>query len=158
MDFKFEGGRELEQMLMDLPHRLAKASARRALKKGAMPIKEAAERLAADDPVTAGNDLHRSIGISTRANTRAGRRDGDDDVSVHVGVLTSIHEERGPDRKPYAAAMVNEFGSHKMEAHPFMRPAFETAAPLAWDIIVKQMKIDVAKTVARYRARMARAG
>ncbi|WP_138423718.1 HK97-gp10 family putative phage morphogenesis protein [Maritimibacter alexandrii] len=157
MDLKFEGGRELERLLMDLPSTVAKASGRRVLKKAAAPIKAAAEQLAADDPATAANDLHRSIGISSRAAARGGKA-GSNEVQQNVGVLTSIHDGRGPERQPYAAAMVNEFGSHKMAAHPFMRPAFETRAPEAWDIIVAQLRIDVAKTVARHQRRMARAG
>ncbi|WP_298494510.1 HK97-gp10 family putative phage morphogenesis protein [uncultured Maritimibacter sp.] len=150
MDFKFEGGRELEKLLMALPHTLARGSARRVLRKAAEPIRAEAARLAADDPATAAHDLHNSIGITSRANTRAGRRDAGNEVSMHVGVLTSIHQDRKPERKPYAAAMVNEFGSHKMPAHPFMRPAWDAKSPEAWDIMVTELRRDVARTIARF--------
>jgi HK97 gp10 family phage protein len=139
MDFKFEGGRELEKLLMALPHTLARGSARRVLRKAAEPIR-----------ATAAHDLHNSIGITSRANTRAGRRDAGNEVSMHVGVLTSIHQDRKPERKPYAAAMVNEFGSHKMPAHPFMRPAWDAKSPEAWDIMVTELRRDVARTIARF--------
>lgn len=157
MDFTFEGGKELEALLMDLPHTLARASARRVLKKALEPVRAAAEANAADDPATAAQDLHRSIGITSRSNTRGGKRDAENEVSMHVGVLTSIHQDRGPERKPYAVAMVNEFGSYKMEAHPFMRPAWDAKHPEAWEIMVREMRKDVKKTITRFLLRQSRA-
>ncbi|MBV7408202.1 HK97-gp10 family putative phage morphogenesis protein [Maritimibacter sp. DP1N21-5] len=152
-DLKFEGGRELEKMLMDLPHTVARSSARRVLRKALEPVKAQAEANAADDPATAAHDLHRSIGITSRSNTRGGKRDAGNEVSMHVGVLTSIHQDRKPERKPYAAAMVNEFGSHKMPAHPFMRPAWDAKKREVWDIMVEEMRRDVMRAVRRFMAR-----
>lgn len=156
---KVEGLREIEQAMFEIKTVSAKAIARAVLKKAAQPMADHAARIAADDPVTSGKDLHRSIAVSARQRSGRGRahRDGPGEVTVFMGVRTDIHDERDPKRTPYAVAMVNEFGSTKMRPRPFMRPAWTAGKETALNVIRAEMEKRVAAAVKRARKRALKA-
>lgn len=148
---ELKGFKELEKALLKLPQATAKGAARRVLKKAAEPTRAKAATLAPDDPRTDSEDLNRAIAISTRLNKTQGRkhRAKPNEVRVYVGPA-------GNRMKRYAAAIVNEFGSYKMAAQPYMRPAWASTQKEALDIIRKEMAKEVQKTVARFEKRQAK--
>lgn len=132
-----EGGRALEALLAQLPGNVARRAGRSALRKGAVPIRDEAQRLAPNDPETPNaedpGDLPTSIAISASQQMGGAvrrTREGADSVTVYVG----------PTKIGYPQAMVKEFGGAKrdgtvVEATPYMRPAWDSEAGNALNII-----------------------
>lgn len=94
--FKFEGGRELERVLLELPAAVAKRPARFSLRKAAKPILDAYR---AGTTVKSGN-LVQSETMGTRLNPRQrrlNRREGPSDVEIHIGTAdpAGLQEELG---------------------------------------------------------------
>jgi len=125
---KIEGLAAIERTLLAIGKpATAKRIGRKALRAGAEPIRALAESKAPDDPATSGM-LHTAIGI---ADTRA----RGDSVWIRIGVDSSRDPARAVARKsgkgayrdPGVAgnAVIQEFGTAKMQANPFMRPAWE---------------------------------
>lgn len=144
---KFEGGRELEAALMDLPHTTAKASARRMMRKGGEII---AERGAANAPEREGA-LKRSYGVGTkltRSQRKAARNTDKNQVEVYVG----------PGAGGYSAGLQTEFGNEHQTAEPHLRPAFDTSLDDVLAFISREWWADIAKTAARHARKMARLG
>lgn len=144
---KFEGGKEFEAALRDLPHTTAKASARRMLRMGGEIIARAASALA---PVREG-DLQRSYGVGTRLTRRQAkmaRRGGKQDVEVYVG----------PGEGGYQAGLQTEFGNEHQAAEPHLRPAFDAKVREVVEVIAREWWDDIARTVARHARKQARKG
>ena len=144
-EFKFEGGRQLERALGDLPRSTAKGVTRRVLKKAAKPIRDDA---AANAPSLSGA-LSEDVKIGSRLTRRqAGmnRRMGKSEVEVHVGVSD-------------AAGVQTEFGNEHQSAQPWLRPAWDGNVTSALAFISGDLWIEVAKSakrLARKTARLAR--
>lgn len=173
---RVEGLKELDQALTELTKATARNTLRRALVKAAEPMRAAAERNA---PVDTGA-LGRSIQIGTKiaknkskdpgsrayaATMRAGGTRGEAvqalrDARRAAGVGESFAEAfLGPVRSGKRAAIkaiVQEFGSRKQAAQPYMRPAFDAEAQNVINGIRKELAIEIDKSVRRARARAAR--
>lgn len=106
---KITGIKELERAFKQLPKNVAKRVVRSALKKAMEPIAEDARHRA---PKATG-ELERSIGLATARSSR---------TRAQIGVLVSA-------TNPHAAAQ--EFGTEEQPGHAYMRPAFDSGAPLA---------------------------
>lgn len=143
----FEGGRDLERALNELPHTTAKASARRMLKKAGLIIAKRGAANAAKDR----GDLKESYGVGTqltRRQRKAARRSEKADVEVYVG----------PGDGGYQAGLQTEFGNEHQAAQPHLRPAFDASKVEALDLIRREWWADIQKTAARHARKMAKLG
>jgi len=136
MQFKFEGGRELEAALSEFEGVTAKSIARRALKKAADPI---AESWRGRVKVKTGN-LRRSVIVGTKLNRRqAGiaRAEGKSDVELYVGTSDP-------------AGIQEEFGNAHQGAHPAARPAWDAeGGENALTRIGDELKTEITKAAGR---------
>jgi HK97 gp10 family phage protein len=138
---KVEGLKEVQAALHELPKATAKNVIRRVLKSRGEPIADAARSRV---PVDQG-DLKRSIAVSTKLTRRQRgkhKKFGPNDVEVFVG----------PGAHPQAH--MQEFGTSKEPAQPFMRPAWDQTRMDVLDGIAADLWTEIEKAVAR-RARKA---
>lgn len=119
----FTGGKELASALRTLPDALSRQILLGALTEAAEPMRQRMSQLAPREPGKP--DIADNIGISV-AN-RLGDIDGgrwearsEDEHAVAVGPT-----------KNFFYGIFLEYGTVKMRAQPFMRPAFDTEAPRA---------------------------
>lgn len=115
-ELRFEGGAELAKNLDQLSIRVQKNVMREALTEGAEPIRSRASQIAPYEPGPP--DLRDNIGIST-----ARVREPGDIAAVAVGPT-----------KGFAYGLLQEVGTSRHAAQPFMRPAF-SEAPKSLSII-----------------------
>ena len=134
------GFRELEAALADIEKKATqKGIMRRALKKAAQPMADAAQAAAPVD----GGGLAASVGMSTKLSKRqAGKhrwmsRNSKAAVEMFVGAgpLSSAHNQ--------------EFGNINHSAQPFMRPAWDSEAHPTVDRLGGEMWAEIEKTAAR---------
>lgn len=174
ISFAMEGGRALDAALAGLPAGVAAGVARRGLKRAAEPVRQ--EILARAPELTGA--LKGSIGVSVGRARRlpdAGGmaahevyKDRGTPAQALAALLAARKAEKAAGRG--AAPMVRleasvavsaphaqflEFGTAKMEPHPFMRPAWDASADVARDILLAAAWDEIRKTAAR-RARKAR--
>lgn len=151
---RVEGLRELDHALSELTKQTTRrAVARRALKEAGEPIRARAQALAPDDPRTAAPfDLTQSIAMSSRQKSgRATRHRKESPTEVTVFI--------GPTREGYPQAIMQEFGTVHHRAQPYLRPAWDSEGGMtALGRIVKAMREQIDKAVARQRRRIARGG
>lgn len=140
---KVEGGRELEQALMQLSKAAGKGAVRRALKKAGQPIADAG---AGNAPVGPTGNLKESYGVGTkltRRQAKLARRETKNHVEVHVG-------PNDP------AAIQTEFGNEHQAAEPHLRPAWDGNKNQALEIVKTEMRKEILKSVARAQRRAAK--
>lgn len=117
----------------------------RTLKKAAKPIDDQASSLA---PVDTGK-LQISVitgTVLTRSQRSSAYKNGTLGVAeVHVGTELS----RG---------MFQEFGTYKMGAQPFMRPAWDANKQRAEEIIATELWVEIRKATERAARKRAKAG
>ena len=117
----------------------------RTLKKAAAPIDEAASNMA---PIDTGK-LQVSVVTGTQLTRRqkgSAYKAGKLGVAeVHVGTAMS----RG---------LFQEFGTYKMPASPFMRPAWDMRKGEAETIIAKELWVEIEKAAQRAAKKRAKAG
>ncbi|MFA5387048.1 MAG: HK97-gp10 family putative phage morphogenesis protein [Candidatus Paceibacterota bacterium] len=119
---KTSGFRELSEALKRLPDRVAVKILNKVGERVLQPIRDSAFNAA---PVESGA-LKKSIKISKRLSARQRaqhKKDGPNDVEIFVGA------------GPLPAAHLQEFGTSRHVAQPFMRPA--------WDANKGQMLEDI---------------
>lgn len=144
---EIEGARELDAALAQLPAATGKAVMRRALTKAA---RLTASRARAYAPVETGN-LRESITITPRLNRRQSRgQPKAGDVAIYVGPAV------GKGAKGSHGHLL-EFGTYKMAARPFMRPAWESTKDQVLRTIQAELWAELRKA-ARRLARKAAAG
>jgi len=141
------GAKELEAALAQLPKATAKSVLRRALTSAAKPAAAQAQALA---PRGRTGNLQASIRISTRLNKRQGKLHDAQGVEVYIGAAA------GKGAKGNHAHLL-EFGTVKMAARPFLRPAWESTKEKVLAAIQTEVWAALAKS-ARTLARKAAAG
>lgn len=142
---RYEGVRGVEETLAALrefPKATGRAVLRRALVKAANPVAVAARSYSPDDPSTPAPDLKSSIGVATQL-TRRHRGTKQDEVEVYVGPT------RQSGRAVLNYAAIQEFGSYKQAARPFMRPAWERTKALVLSILTRELATEFEKAAAR---------
>lgn len=155
-DFKIEGAEALQRRLKGVTEDMQFKGGRFALRKAANLVRDAAKENASrlDDPQTAENI---SENIAVRWSSRTFRRTGN--LAFRVGVLggarqyanTRENVRKGRAGKTFLTAgskgnpggdtwywRLLEFGTEKMPAQPFMRPALSRNAQRATDEFVTQ--------------------
>jgi HK97 gp10 family phage protein len=130
----FSGGQELAKTLNALPGAVSLKVQRDALRLAAEPMRAEAAILAPrgpDAPHIAENIV---IGIPSK---------GLEDVSDEAAVVAV-----GPEKRYFYGAFW-EFGWIHHAAHPFMRPAFDTKAPVSLSILGRELWNAIQKAAAR---------
>ena len=141
---KVEGLRELQTALRELPNATAKNVMRRVLKNRAQPIADAAR---ARVPVAHG-DLKNSIAVSTKLSRRQRgkhRKTDKNDIEMFVGPGT------------HPQAHMQEFGTFKEPAQPFMRPAWDAEKMGVLDGIKDDLWTEIEKAANRLAKKAAKA-
>lgn len=132
--FQIEGLKELQHALRELPKRVAKKVTRRAMAEGAKPVVKEAQLLV---PLLKEPVPHRKRGTirkNIRYKVRAYKGGNQVDATIWV---KSIGDKKITDFKAKTGKPAREnpddpfywwfveFGTRKMAARPFLRPAFE---------------------------------
>lgn len=169
---KVEGLKELDAALGELSKGAAKGALRRALIKAAEPMRAAAERNA---PKLTG-DLQSSIIVTSKIDNRAGKAEyaavmrGGGTKAQAVGALRDARRAKGIGesfaeaylgpakgaKRRAIKAVVQEFGSRKQAAQPYLRPAFDGEAKNVINGIKSELSTEIEKSVRRARARAAK--
>lgn len=155
--FSLEGVEELMGKLKALENEPRRKTTRFALRKAANIVRDAAKRGAErlDDPQTAENIAEN---VAVRWDGRHFRRTGDLKFSVGVrggakGVAAAVGELRGkgknnPGGDTYYWRFL-EFGTSKMRAQPFMRPALESNTDTATAEFMQQFEKAITRAIRR---------
>ncbi|MFW2600155.1 HK97-gp10 family putative phage morphogenesis protein [Aliarcobacter butzleri] len=133
IDFKFDNTKLLES-LKQFPQNIQNNILVGAVRAGAKPLVDAAK---ANVPVDTAN-LKRSIGIN-RKKTK--------DKSQ---VWFTVSPRKGGKNDGFYGHMV-EFGTSKMAAQPFMRPAFESQDKQSIEAVKEYMALSIDKEVEKAR-------
>lgn len=166
------GLKELDAALGELSKGAARGALRRALVKAAEPMRAAAERNAPEDT----GALKRSIIVTSKVDNRAGKAEyaavmkGGGTKAQAVGAMRDARRAKGigesfaeaylgPEKgskRDAIKAVVQEFGSRKQAAQPYMRPAFDGEAQNVIGKIKDELSNEIDKAVGRARARAAK--
>lgn len=117
----------------------------RTLKKAAKPIDDAASNMARIDTGKLQISVITGTQLTRRQKSSAYKAGKLGVAEVHVGTAMS----RG---------LFQEFGTFKMPASPFMRPAFDMRKNEAQDIIGKELWVEIEKAAARAARKKAKLG
>jgi HK97 gp10 family phage protein len=140
---KMEGFRELERALAELPKATARNVLRRTLKKAAQPIEDDMEANAPVDTGWASKSIASSFTLNP-AQKREAKKETKSFAEIHIGT------RRG------SAALLQEFGTFKQPARPFMRPAWEANQQISVKIIFDELGGEIDKAAARLARKAAR--
>jgi HK97 gp10 family phage protein len=145
--FEVRGFKDLYKLLDHLPE-VAKTEAMEPLLVEALtPMRDTARYLAPDDPLTGPPwNLPTSIEVSTRQRTGRSKSDralGKYDARAYMG----------PTKYGYPQAMFQEFGTIKMVATPYMRPAYDADKTKALEIIKEGFAKRIEATLQKYGSR-----
>jgi len=138
--FELKGLDELLGKFASIKNDVKYKGGRFALRKAANLVANAAKTSAAtiDDPAT-GRSIQSNIAV--RFSNRTFKRLGN--LMFRVGVLHGAQLNKGGDISPKAPTphwRLIEFGTEKMSAHPFMRPALENNISAATNEFIGQYK------------------
>ena len=155
VEVKIEGLAEIDRKLRLLPERIGRNAIRRALRKGANVVRDAARGNAAkiDDPETREN-IAKNIAVQSGGSRREKAAGG---PMMRVGVMGGASSNRfskdatgnpGGDTRHWRFV---EFGTSKTRAQPFMRSAMASSAGKAFDAAAAAMEKEVDKELAKLR-------
>jgi HK97 gp10 family phage protein len=142
---------EVIRKLNSLPTKLAKNAMRRSLRKGANAIRDVARANAKriDDPDTRA-EIYKNIAVYGGGRRRERAAGG---PMMRVGVRGGARFVKGKaDGLPGGDTThwrFVEFGTSKMQAEPFMRPAMEQGASAAFSAILADMPKQIDKELAK---------
>jgi HK97 gp10 family phage protein len=157
---KVEGLAELEKALFQLGSTsTARRVGQRALMVAAEPMVDAIKALAPKD---------RPMLVQAITAKPSNRNRGNDTASVVIGIDSEVDPAvwkmrkrgKGGYRDPGVAgeAVVQEFGTEKMQANPFMRPGFDATAAEVIVAVGRTLGPEIEKAAARQARRAAKAG
>jgi HK97 gp10 family phage protein len=134
VSFKIEGGADLSRHLLELNDKLQKKILRAAVVAGAQVVKKRAKQIARSKGVEDTGALIRNIAGKVE------KQRSPEYVQINIGVR---HGKPNPKAKrqddPFYWHM-HEFGTSKMAARPFIRPAFEESKEEALGAMVERVK------------------
>lgn len=162
---KISGLKELDKALALLPKAAAKSTLTRLVKMAGEPIAQAASSMAPRET----GELSSSIKVSTRIVNSVGKKDyasvmkagGSKKearsalLSARAGgvsdsfVIAYVGPEKAKTKGDAIKRIVQEFGSRKMSAHPYMRPAWEAKKNEALRIIRDGLASEIIQTARR---------
>lgn len=156
---KLEGLDDLLAKLQQLPDRIGNNAMRRGLRKGANVIKQAAvtKARALDDPQT-GEAIYKNITVQGAGRKREQQEGG---PMMRVGILGGARDMRkygefkgagggNPGGDTFYWRFM-EFGTSKMAAKPFMRPAMNENDGAAFNAIAADMPAQIDKELAKLK-------
>ena len=141
VEFKIEGLEALQAKLQAVSVDMQKKGGRFALRKAAQVIRDKAIQNASaiDDPATRESI---SKNITERWNGRLNKKSGGADMGFRIGVLGGAKDTGKEDSKNPGGTTFHwrfiEFGTAKMQAKPFMRPALEQSQGQVVDTFVNE--------------------
>lgn len=141
---RIEGLKELDKALSEMKTATAKGVVRRTLTKALQPMAQEAASLAPDDPKTGAPDLHTSIKVSDKL--KVGRRPMVNGFGFRDGTVTVF---MGPTRDGYPQAIMQEFGTVKQPAQPYMRPAWDAGHMKLLEGVKDGLGAEITKTAER---------
>lgn len=149
--FALQGIDELNAKLKSIGNDLKYKGGRFALRKAANIVANAAKIGAnrIDDPAT-GRKIADNIAV--RFSSRTFKRTGN--LMFRVGVKHGAILKIGGDLSQNAPTphwRLKEFGTQKMSAHPFMRPALENNIPAATNEFISQYKKSIDRALRRIK-------
>lgn len=155
VEVKVEGLAAIDRKLRLLPERIGRNAMRRALRKGANVIRDAARGNAAkiDDPETREN-IAKNIAVQSGGSRREKAAGG---PMMRVGVMGGASSNRfskdatgnpGGDTRHWRQL---EFGNSRMPAQPIVRPAMVNSAEKAFSATADAMEKEVDKELAKLR-------
>lgn len=149
-DFRLQGVDHVLRKLRTLGPKLQKRALAGALRKGAAIVRKAAVRRAKQfDRADSPNKVYREI--VTRTNARAGKKAGGAVVQIGVKGGAKRYVNNSPNRRAGGVGKSYEgpgnvyywrfleFGTAKMPAQPFMRPALEQNVGAVTEAIVSDL-------------------
>lgn len=141
-NIQIKGLKEVSQKLKKLPKNIRNRHVGKALRAGGKLVRDEA-RLHA--PVATGL-VRKNVAMRTSTGARAGRNA---DVKVRIGIISDkTGRETGTDAFYWR---FHEFGTSKMPAQPFLRPAFEGKKGQVLNTIVRQLRTGIRKEARRVR-------
>lgn len=145
--FELKGFKELYRAIDHLPRFVRAAELQPLLVDALTPMRDTARRLAPDDPLTGPPwNLPTSIEVSVRQRTGTAKFDrplGRFDARAFMG----------PTKFGYPQAMMQEFGTRKHGAQPYMRPAWDSEKHGALKIIADGLGDRLRMIIRRYGAK-----
>lgn len=152
LEVQLHGVEELRAKMRKLPEAIARRAMRRALRKGAAPIRVAARANAQriDDPTTR-DMISKNIAIQSGSPRREQANGG---PMVRVGVMggarpTPRGTESGLPGGDTTHWRFVEFGTSEARAQPFMRPAMASSANAVFDTTLVAMDAEMEKEINR---------
>lgn len=144
--FALKGADAAIAKLRSVSQEVAKRGARSAATRAMRIVRDAARAGARtiDDPQTASN-IEKNI--VTRYDGKASKREGG--VVVKVGVMGGARPRKGDEDEGHWRLV--EFGTSKMAAHPFMRPALADNVQAVADKFVSELEPQIDKALAKVR-------
>ena len=147
--FKIEGLASLKGKLAEISDDLKRKSGRAALRKAGNVIVSKAKQNAAliDDPST-GRSIADNIAI--RWNGKLFKRTGN--LGFRIGVMHGAVLQKHPDKgvnAPTPHWRLLEFGTEKMKAEPFMRPAAESSVQEVVNTFVSEYDKGIDRAIRR---------
>lgn len=139
--YVMSGLKELENTLRQIPKAMGRRAGLNALRSGGEPIAKAARAMV---PVDEG-DLRESIDVTTRLSRS---QTGD------KGALAPVEMYVGPG--PHPQGVLQEFGTYKEPAQPFLRPAWDAERIHTLDIIGTSLGIEIDKAAKRHAKKIAK--
>lgn len=130
-----KGLRELQVAMRDLPQKLRRRTIQKALRDAAMPMRQDARAKVPKDTGT----VRRNIVV--QRSKKFNGRNGVFGVVMRVRKINKRMRAKGQG-DPFYWTFV-EFGTSKMPARPFMRPAFEANKQKALEIIRLQIRAGI---------------
>jgi HK97 gp10 family phage protein len=139
---ELKGFKELADAMREMPERVAQNALRSAVAAGATVIREEARKLA---PVDTG-EMRRDILVKRERGNRSNPMVATYSVFVRSGKKSRLAgKKRDVQRDSFYWRFV-EFGTAKMAAQPFMRPAFEARKEAAVEAIRAKLDDRIQKT------------
>lgn len=146
VEVKLTGFKELSQALKELGPRVARNSLRRAVSSGAAVVRNEARRRARKDT----GEMAKDVQIKRERDTK-GAMSATYSVFVRSGKKSRLSGKSRDVQKDSFYWRFLEFGTSKMPAHPFMRPAFEAKRMQALEAIQAKLDEGVQKAAAEAR-------
>lgn len=141
IDVQLTGFRELAAALKQLGPRVAKNTLRRAVSSGAVLVRNDARQKA---PVDTG-EMRKDIQVKREKDQQNGTLSAKYSVFVRTGKKSRLSgASRNVNKDSFYWKFV-EFGTSKMGAQPFMRPAFETKKEEALKLIGEKLDEGIQK-------------
>lgn len=145
-----EGLAEIERKLKQLPEKIGRNAMRRALRKGANVIRDAARSNAKriDDPETR-EQIWKNIAVASGGRRREKEAGG---VMMRVGVRGGARPTRGDNGTPGGNTTYWRFvelGTSEARAQPFLTPAGAEKAQAAYDATAADMIKQIDKELSK---------